>query len=235
MMNHWLPRVLVPAAASATQRARLEDAKPPGNSTMLVTRHGVSSRFDMDDHCTAALSGRLRYLSAAGTKRGGGLETVDEHHAFVVVGSGVAGRAAVKTILANEPGADLLVLDAGQAGGRGDLARGAFAGLVATRVDPQRRLVRCADGRTVGFGALLLACGASPATVPRGDPDFVDPGCPSSSVRELRGKEDREAVLAAVRRGERVVIVGGSIGDGGGGDAGGTRETERPQLFAAAA
>jgi 3-phenylpropionate/trans-cinnamate dioxygenase ferredoxin reductase subunit len=73
-------------------------------------------------------------------------------------------------------------------------------------IDPASRQVRTADGRTYGFGALLLATGADPVRVEL-------PGADPSRVHYLRTFADSNAIVAAAGGATRAAILGaGFIG-----------------------
>jgi 3-phenylpropionate/trans-cinnamate dioxygenase ferredoxin reductase subunit len=77
-----------------------------------------------------------------------------------------------------------------------------IAGVAAVAVDPAARAVTLADGRRLGYDALVLATGARPRTLPL-------PG--AELALTLRTFEDALAIRARMRAASRVLIVGGGI------------------------
>lgn len=71
-------------------------------------------------------------------------------------------------------------------------------------LDPQKREVKLEEGKTYGFGALLLATGAEPIrlSVPGGD---------ESRVRYLRSWEDSRDLIKAAANATQVLVVGASF------------------------
>lgn len=80
-----------------------------------------------------------------------------------------------------------------------------LAGRRAAELRPKQREVTLDDGRTLGYGALLLATGASPVAVP---PDTVVAGAP---VFYLRTLADSRAIIAAAGSATRTVVLGTSF------------------------
>lgn len=74
--------------------------------------------------------------------------------------------------------------------------------LAAVAIDPARRLLRCADGRELGYDKLLLATGGSPCRP-------ALPGLDHHSVHTLRTLDDAQALRQALAGQPRVAIVGG--------------------------
>jgi NADPH-dependent 2,4-dienoyl-CoA reductase/sulfur reductase-like enzyme/nitrite reductase/ring-hydroxylating ferredoxin subunit len=72
-------------------------------------------------------------------------------------------------------------------------------------IEPKARRVRLDDGGTVGFGALLLATGATPIRL---SPE-MERGTPT--VRYLRTLADSKAIVAAAENARRVVVLGASF------------------------
>jgi NADPH-dependent 2,4-dienoyl-CoA reductase/sulfur reductase-like enzyme len=74
----------------------------------------------------------------------------------------------------------------------------------ADALDPAARELRLSDGRTLTYGALLLATGATPRTldVPGGD---------LPHVHTLRSLADSRGIIADAETGERAVVVGSSF------------------------
>lgn len=71
-------------------------------------------------------------------------------------------------------------------------------------VDPAGRAVRLDDGRTLPYGALLLATGATPVRL-----DV--PGAGRSHVHTLRSMADSRAIVAKAADARRAVVVGASF------------------------
>ncbi|MGV9194636.1 NAD(P)/FAD-dependent oxidoreductase [Microbacterium sp. MC2] len=76
-------------------------------------------------------------------------------------------------------------------------------GVTATRLDPSARTVALADGATLTYDSVLLATGASPRPLPI-------PGADLPGVHMLRRIEDSEALAAALRAGDKRLVVIGS-------------------------
>jgi 3-phenylpropionate/trans-cinnamate dioxygenase ferredoxin reductase subunit len=74
-----------------------------------------------------------------------------------------------------------------------------LTGTTATAIDRADRLVRLADGATLPYDHLILATGARSRTLP---------GAPAHALA-LRGIADAERVKAALRPGQRLVMIGG--------------------------
>ncbi|MBC2867917.1 NAD(P)/FAD-dependent oxidoreductase [Streptomyces mexicanus] len=87
------------------------------------------------------------------------------------------------------------------------------AGLVRGRVtgiDRARRTVHCADGRSIGYGTLVLATGSNPVLPPlRGL--FTTGGELPEGVHAFRTLDDCLRLSAAVRPGVQAVVVGGGL------------------------
>jgi NADPH-dependent 2,4-dienoyl-CoA reductase/sulfur reductase-like enzyme/nitrite reductase/ring-hydroxylating ferredoxin subunit len=77
-------------------------------------------------------------------------------------------------------------------------------GTTVTAIDADRHEVRCADGRSCDFGALLLATGGEPV-------DLTLPGSDKGRVFYLRSLADSQALIAAAAGAHRAVIVGASF------------------------
>ncbi|MET0565983.1 MAG: FAD-dependent oxidoreductase [Acidimicrobiia bacterium] len=75
-----------------------------------------------------------------------------------------------------------------------------------TEVDVEARTVALEDGRTIGYGALLLATGAEPTRLPT-------PGADQAHVHYLRTLEDSRSIIAALEETDHAVVIGaGFIG-----------------------
>jgi apoptosis-inducing factor 3 len=71
-------------------------------------------------------------------------------------------------------------------------------------LDPQKREVKLEDGKTYRFGALLLATGAEPITIPV-------PGADGSQLFYLRSWADARRLIKAATSAKQVLIVGDSF------------------------
>jgi apoptosis-inducing factor 3 len=81
-----------------------------------------------------------------------------------------------------------------------------ISGTEATEIDVEARTVALDDGRTVGYGALLLATGAEPTRLPI-------PGADQAHVHYLRTLEDSRSIIAALEGTDHAVVIGaGFIG-----------------------
>lgn len=80
-----------------------------------------------------------------------------------------------------------------------------LAGHRASRLRPEQREVTLDDGRTLGYGALLLATGSSPIRLP---PETVRSGAPLYYLRTLA---DSRAIIAAAEKAKRAVVLGASF------------------------
>ena len=149
----------------------------------------------------------------------------------LIVGSGAAGNAAAEALRREGYGGRILIIDpegeipydrpnlskdylAGNAPEEWiplhppefyeekkiDLVRGARV----TAIDPQARTVALADGRSLSWGALLLATGAEPIHLPI-------PGADRPHVHLLRSLADSRALIAAAKSSQRTVVVGASF------------------------
>jgi NADPH-dependent 2,4-dienoyl-CoA reductase/sulfur reductase-like enzyme len=113
---------------------------------------------------------------------------VDRQSPYVIVGLGVAGKAALKSLLECEPDAHVMIIEADIAL-EGDspvdgLASGGPAGLLGLKgkragrnvkvlwgtsvrfLDTDQKVLHLSDGTTVGFGKCLLAMGLGARGVP---------------------------------------------------------------------
>jgi 3-phenylpropionate/trans-cinnamate dioxygenase ferredoxin reductase subunit len=76
------------------------------------------------------------------------------------------------------------------------------AGVAARRIDLADARLELADGSAVGFDRLLLAPGAAPRTL-------AVPGCELAGIVALRSFEDADFLRARVAAAERILVVGG--------------------------
>ncbi len=72
------------------------------------------------------------------------------------------------------------------------------------RIDPAARRLELKDGETLGYGALLLATGASPIRLEL-------PGASLPHVHLLRTLPDSRGLIAAAKRAKRAVVIGASF------------------------
>jgi NADPH-dependent 2,4-dienoyl-CoA reductase/sulfur reductase-like enzyme/nitrite reductase/ring-hydroxylating ferredoxin subunit len=77
-------------------------------------------------------------------------------------------------------------------------------GARVTRIDPERHSVTLASGEEVPYGELLLAPGAAARRLPIEGMDLPH-------VKTLRDRSDCEAIIAALRPGGRVAVIGASF------------------------
>ncbi len=80
-----------------------------------------------------------------------------------------------------------------------------LAGRRAAELRPKQREVALDDGRTLRYGALLLATGASPIRLL---PGTTVPGAP---IHYLRTLADSRAIIAAAKEARRAVVLGASF------------------------
>ncbi len=109
-------------------------------------------------------------------------------------------RVLLAEVLAGRYGPDVIALPEPAA-----LVRGRVTG-----IDRATRTVHCADGRSIGYGTLVLATGSNPVLPPlRGlfTPERELP----EGVHAFRTLDDCLRLSAAVRPGVRAVVVGGGL------------------------
>ncbi|GAB7063163.1 NAD(P)/FAD-dependent oxidoreductase [Streptomyces mexicanus] len=109
-------------------------------------------------------------------------------------------RVLLAEVLAGRYGPDVIALPEPAA-----LVRGRVTG-----IDRATRTVHCADGRSIGYGTLVLATGSNPVLPPlRGlfTPDRELP----EGVHAFRTLDDCLGLSAAVRPGVTAVVVGGGL------------------------
>ncbi len=73
-----------------------------------------------------------------------------------------------------------------------------------TSLDPQKKEVKLENGKTYGFGALLLATGAEPVRIPV-------PGADESQLCYLRSWTDARRLIERAATAKQVLIVGASF------------------------
>jgi NADPH-dependent 2,4-dienoyl-CoA reductase/sulfur reductase-like enzyme/nitrite reductase/ring-hydroxylating ferredoxin subunit len=79
-----------------------------------------------------------------------------------------------------------------------------FTNTSASAIDTQKKQVTLSDGRSLGFGALLLATGAEPVRLPI-------PGDDLPHVCYLRTLADSRRIIANAANAKRVVVIGASF------------------------
>jgi apoptosis-inducing factor 3 len=77
-------------------------------------------------------------------------------------------------------------------------------GVRATAIDPKGKTVTLSDGRSLSYGALLLATGAEPIRLPI-------PGADRPHVHVLRSLADSRAIIEAAKTAKRAVVIGASF------------------------
>lgn len=77
-------------------------------------------------------------------------------------------------------------------------------GAAVRRIDRKQKNVELADGRVLGYGALVLATGGAPRRLPI-------PGADSANVHVLRSLADSRAIIARAKKGARAVVIGASF------------------------
>jgi len=77
-------------------------------------------------------------------------------------------------------------------------------GARVTAVDPAGRAVTLADGRSLSWGALLLATGAEPVHLPL-------PGADRPNVHYLRSLADSRSLIERAKANQRAVVIGASF------------------------
>jgi NADPH-dependent 2,4-dienoyl-CoA reductase/sulfur reductase-like enzyme len=80
----------------------------------------------------------------------------------------------------------------------------AFTSTTATSIDPKARQVTLSDGRSLGYGALLLATGAKPV-------HLAIPGADLPQICYLRTLTDSRHIIEKVKRAKRAVVIGSSF------------------------
>lgn len=154
---------------------------------------------------------------------------MSEQTSYVVVGGGLAGAKAAEAIREADAGGAITLVGAedrrpyerpelskGVVGGKkspDDLFvhdEGWYAehsvdlvlGQAATGLDRARQVVTLANGRELPYDRLLLATGATPRPLNA-------PGADLPGVHYLRTADDSDALVAAIKAGSSVVVVGG--------------------------
>jgi NADPH-dependent 2,4-dienoyl-CoA reductase/sulfur reductase-like enzyme/nitrite reductase/ring-hydroxylating ferredoxin subunit len=149
---------------------------------------------------------------------------------IVIVGGGAAGNAAAETLRREGYAGPvtLIGVEEGTPVDRPNLSKDYLAGTApeewvrlrdeafyrdagiervgghVTAVDVKKKTVTLADGKTVPFGALLLATGATPIRLPL-------PGADAPHVHTLRSITDSRQLIAAAKGAKAAVVIGGSF------------------------
>jgi len=161
----------------------------------------------------------------AAPQAGGGPASV------VIVGGGAAGIAAATTLRNEGYGGPITMISADRDApyDRPNLSKDYLAGsaqedwmplkeeqfyvdqsirlMLKTRVtaiDPAKKSIALESGTSIDYGALLLATGAEPVKL-------NVPGADDSRVHYLRSFDDSRAIIAALGKGKRAVVVGASF------------------------
>src|SRR5205814_10657873 len=79
-----------------------------------------------------------------------------------------------------------------------------FTNTSVTAIDPQEKKVMLTDGRSLGYGALLLATGAEPVRL-------SIPGDDLPHVCYLRSLTDSQRIIAKAKNAKRAVVIGASF------------------------
>ena len=149
----------------------------------------------------------------------------------VIIGGGAAGFAAAETLRREAYDRPVIMLSADDAPpcDRPNLSKDYLAGTAqeswiplkspkfyekraielrlrarVTAIDPRYRCVTLADGKTLAYGALLIATGADPVRL-----DL--PGADPSIVHYLRTLSDSKAIIAAAATAKRALVIGASF------------------------
>jgi NADPH-dependent 2,4-dienoyl-CoA reductase/sulfur reductase-like enzyme/nitrite reductase/ring-hydroxylating ferredoxin subunit len=77
-------------------------------------------------------------------------------------------------------------------------------GTRVTAIDPRKRVATLADGKTIGWEALLLATGAEPVAL-------AVPGSDKPHVHTLRSLADSRSIIESAGNAKRAVVVGASF------------------------
>jgi NADPH-dependent 2,4-dienoyl-CoA reductase/sulfur reductase-like enzyme/nitrite reductase/ring-hydroxylating ferredoxin subunit len=149
----------------------------------------------------------------------------------VIIGGGAAGLAAADMLRREgyEGGVTLISADASPPCDRPNLSKDYLAGTAqedwiplrppgyyterrielmlnarVSSLDVKQKRVQIENGKTVGFGALLIATGADPVRLPI-------PGAADSQVHYLRTFADSRAIVGRAASAKRVIVVGASF------------------------
>jgi NADPH-dependent 2,4-dienoyl-CoA reductase/sulfur reductase-like enzyme/nitrite reductase/ring-hydroxylating ferredoxin subunit len=152
-------------------------------------------------------------------------------HAVVIIGGGAAGNAAAEMLRREGYSGRITMLSADQSGpcDRPNLSKGYLAGLApdesnllrsqdffqeqrielklnsrVTAIGAANRRVRCEDGGSYDYGALLLATGAEPVRLNVRGSDLPH-------VHYLRTLADAHALVAKAQSSQRAVVIGASF------------------------
>ena len=160
----------------------------------------------------------------------GGPRPVGPERVVAIVGAGAAGSAAAEQLRREGHAGPVLLIDPDEAApyDRPNLSKDYLAGTAPEEwiplrpdgfyaehgiervvdrveaVDADARTLRLSGGRTIGWDALLLATGATPARLPV-------PGADLPHVHYLRSLADSRRIISAAESAERAVVVGASF------------------------
>ena len=79
-----------------------------------------------------------------------------------------------------------------------------FTNTTVTSIDPKAKQVTLSDGRSLGYGALLLATGAEPV-------HLTIPGADLPHVCYLRTLTDSRRIIEKAKNAKRAVVIGSSF------------------------
>jgi NADPH-dependent 2,4-dienoyl-CoA reductase/sulfur reductase-like enzyme/nitrite reductase/ring-hydroxylating ferredoxin subunit len=158
-------------------------------------------------------------------------QRADGPGSVVIVGAGAAGNAAAETLRKEGYGGRIVIVGAEAEApyDRPNLSKDYLAGTApeewiplhpkdfyeerrielllgspVTAIDPQKKTVTLGDGRTLAWGALVLATGAEPVRLPI-------PGFDLPHVHVLRSLADSRAIIAKAEGAKQVVVLGASF------------------------
>jgi NADPH-dependent 2,4-dienoyl-CoA reductase/sulfur reductase-like enzyme/nitrite reductase/ring-hydroxylating ferredoxin subunit len=155
---------------------------------------------------------------------------VDGPESVVIVGSGAAGSAAAEMLRREGYAGPITMIDPDEDApyDRPNLSKDYLAGNApeewiplrpggfyeehgirriagrATSIEPDRRTVHLSSGEEISYGALLLATGATPVSLPI-------PGSDRAHVHYLRSLADSRAIVARAEEAARAVVIGSSF------------------------
>ena len=174
---------------------------------------------------------RVRILPPAPTPRPSPRPKVKGPDSVVIVGAGAAGAIAAETLRKEGFQGRVTLLDSEPSGpvDRPNLSKDYLAGTAPEEwlplrsddfyrergielrvgtpvegIDPAARTVTLAEGEELGWGALLLATGATPIRLPV-------PGAELGHVFTLRSLRDARAIIEAAGRARSAIVVGASF------------------------
>ena len=215
------PHDTLPAPSRLLQPAQRRGAARAGAGPARLLARGTCPRvaFVRERLPAATRSERFQVV------RGAGPDSV------VIVGGGAAGLAAAEMLrrAGYERPVTILSADDSAPVDRPNLSKDYLAGTAAEEwiplrtadfyaehkielllnakvdgIDVEHRSVRLSDGRTFGYGALLIATGADPIQLQ------ID-GAQSSQVHYLRSFADSRSIIAGLGTARRAIVVGASF------------------------